>query len=106
MEAVKLKIPKRLEAELQRRRKRRLSRPALRVPPLLAKSASESSDEASEDKEKLQWRPVPRSRLHTGFDDAAVLTFEEIDDVDVIYEDVEGGGRVAKLAVRGYSIGC
>lgn len=96
METVKLKIPKTLERELQRRRMKRTRRVKPPLPPSPT-SASENSE--SEDDQKLLWRPVLRSQIRSGFDDAAVLAFEEIDDVNVVYEDLEGGGRVAKLAV-------
>lgn len=51
-----------------------------------------------ESEESLRWRPVPRAHLQSGLDDA-VLSFEEIDGVDVQFEEVEGGGRIAKFSV-------
>lgn len=52
---------------------------------------------SSGSKDTLRWRPVPRAQLQSGLDDA-VLSFEEIDGVDVEFEEVEGGGRIAKFS--------
>ncbi|KAG9126621.1 ATP-dependent RNA helicase [Ceratobasidium sp. 392] len=61
-------------------------------------SASDSENDG------LTWRPVARPAgaiLGAGLDeDGGLLTIEEIDDVDVEYVNVEGGGRVAKLKKR------
>jgi hypothetical protein len=99
METVKVKIPKSLELALQRRNKRRLSRHT-EPPEASPGSNTGTQPEDDEDRENLPWRPVARSQLRSGFEDAAVLAFEEIDGVDVIYEEQEDGQRVAKLAVR------
>lgn len=101
MAAAKVKIPKTLEHALRRRNKYRLSR---HTEPVEVEASPYDNHDAqtgdSEDGERLPWRPVPRSRLRSGFEDASVLAFEEIDGVDVVYEEQEGGRRVAKLAVR------
>ncbi|KAF8320485.1 DEAD-domain-containing protein [Clavulina sp. PMI_390] len=96
METAKIKIPKALERQLQRRQARKSHS---RVPPLpqAPDSDSDSDDGSASGETTFAWRPVARSQLRTGFDDAAVLAFEEIDDVDVVYEETEGGGKVAKL---------
>ncbi|KAG8760841.1 ATP-dependent RNA helicase [Ceratobasidium sp. 428] len=64
---------------------------------------SEGSDSNLEN-DGLAWRPVARpagAMLGGGLDDdGGLLTIEEIDDVDVEYLEVEGGGRVAKLKKR------
>lgn len=95
METVKL--PKRLQKVLQPKDKRRPRRSSAAIPPLVDDGSD--SDESDTSDSGLKWRAVPRAELRTGFDDAAVLAFEELDDVEVIYEEQEGGGRVAKLAV-------
>lgn len=52
--------------------------------------------------ENLSWKPVVRT--HTaGLDfDEGLLELEEVDDVQVVYEET-GNGRVAKFLVRGFS---
>jgi hypothetical protein len=99
MESAKLRVPKSLERALRHRNKRRLSRhtePVKTTPG----SNHESQPGLDEDAEPLPWRTVPRSRVRSGFDDTVVLSFEEIDGVEVIYEEQKGGRRVAKFAVR------
>lgn len=104
METVAAKFPKRLQRVLDAKNKRRTSRPSRPIPPLPQESSESSSDESeNEGEDGLGWRPVMRSHLKQGFDDAAVLAFEELDDVDVVYEEQEGGGKVAKLTVSYYA---
>lgn len=95
-----VKFPKRLQRVLQPKNKRR---PQPQPPSLAAitpvDDGSDSDESDTSESGGLKWRAVPRAELRTGFDDAAVLAFEELDDVEVIYEEQEGGGRVAKLAV-------
>ena len=52
--------------------------------------------------EDLSWNPVVRT--HTaGLDfDEGLLELEEVDDVQVVYEET-ANGRVAKFLVRGFS---
>ena len=100
MQTAKVRVPKGLERALKQRKARKEARlavtkaPADQDEPSSEDSGSESETEGS----SIRWRPVNRSHM-TGFDDAAVLAFEEVEGVDVVYEEVEGGGRVAKLAV-------
>lgn len=101
METAKVKIPKSLERALQRRNKRRLSRHS--EPPEAPSNSDPSSPEDDEDRGNLPWRPVARSQLRSGLEEAAVLAFEEIDGVDVVYEEQHDGRRVAKLAVRTFA---
>lgn len=98
METVSAKMPKRLQRILEAKNKHRISRPSKPVPPI-PRESSESSDGESEGEDGLGWKPVVRRHLKTGFDDAMVLAFEELDGVDVVYEEQEGGGKVARLAV-------
>lgn len=93
-----VKFPKRLQRVLQSKNKRRPQRLSDAELPS-ADSGSDSNESDASESECLKWRAVPRAELRTGFDDAAVLAFEELDDVEVIYEEQEGGGRVVKLAV-------
>lgn len=99
MEVVTAKFPKRLQRIIDQKHKQHLPRPSKLVPPIPVE-ASESSDSESEERDGLGWKPVGRSHLKTGFDDAAVLAFEELDGVDVVYEEQVGRGKVAKLTVR------
>lgn len=63
----------------------------------LIKKAAPSDD-------PLRWRPVQRSHLQAGLDDA-VLSFDEIDGVDVEFEQLPDGGRIAKFSVgRCYTV--
>jgi hypothetical protein len=93
MESVKVTIPGAALRRATLKRKRRVSEPVAPVP------TDDLSDGEESSVNPLKWRPVARSNIRTGFEDAAVLAFEEIDGVDVHYEEVEGGGRIAKLSV-------
>ena len=97
MSTSSLKLPARLQSKLEKRKRRASSGKHQDLP---SQEDVEDEDEDAVDSSGLLWRPVPRSNINSGFEDAAVLQFEEIDDVDVQYEDVPGGGRVVKLVVR------
>jgi len=99
MESAKVRVPKSLERALRHRDKRRLSR---HTEPVKATPGSNHDSQAGhdEDGERLPWRTVPRSQLRSGFDDTVVLSFEEIDGVEIIYEEQKDGRRIAKFAVR------
>lgn len=94
VETVVAKFPKRLQRVLEARSNRHSSFAAT------SKLPKDTGDIGSEEEgDGLDWKPVGRGHLKTGLDDAAVLAFEEIDDVDVVFEQYEGGGKVAKLTV-------
>ena len=100
METVKLSIPAGRLRPISRPRKRKR---------LISTSPPQLHDEESPHPENLQnessnessasiagWRPVPRTNLLSAFQDAAVLSLEEIDGVEVQYETTELG-KTAKL---------
>jgi hypothetical protein len=103
MNTVKLsvRLPERLRKRVKGQnlpRRRKVSRSLLSSEPTISPE-KESGHDSRDEESGLVWRPVARSQLRSGFDDAAVLTFEEIDDVDIVYEELEGGRKRAKLAV-------
>ena len=117
MEAVKLsvKLPDRLQRRLKARKLQSSSKPSRPSLPVASSDNEESDKEKEEfaskpessssgartqkDDGRLQWRPVQRSQIKSGLEDAAVLEFEEIDDVEVVYEEAAGGRKIAKLVV-------
>ncbi|KAG8687963.1 ATP-dependent RNA helicase [Ceratobasidium sp. 395] len=98
-------LPSKLTPRALKRKHKATSRDSInkrtRVTP--PDNESEGSDSNLEN-DGLAWRPVARpagAMLGGGLDDdGGLLTIEEIDDVDVEYLEVEGGGRVAKLKKR------
>lgn len=112
METVELtvKLPRRLEKVTGKRKapyKTGLSRkPAKTVPDhseddslVEGEGTRPTTESPTISHEHFSWKPVQRSQIRAGLDDAAVLTLEEIDDVDVVYEEDANGRKIAKLVV-------
>src|SRR4051794_22049909 len=100
MEAVAL--PSKFTPRVLKRKQKAIAGSSARKRPHTA-SVDELASDSDSEPNGLAWKPVARpagALLGSGLDeDGGLLMIEEIDGVDVEYQDAEGGGRIVKLKV-------
>ncbi|KAF8328214.1 P-loop containing nucleoside triphosphate hydrolase protein [Cantharellus anzutake] len=101
METVKLRIPasKVRHASRPLKRKRPTTISSFRCNSVSQLDVEDCQSGSNGEANMLGWRPVPRTNVHSSFHDAAVLSFEEIEGVEVQYETAEAG-KIVKLVQK------